>query len=256
MNGAACAVAIEAGHLGHFVHHALSGDGGVSVNQNRQHTGFIAVPRIDAGTGNSLHHGVHRLEVRGVRRQGDGDLFSGVRHLLARVAEVILHISVEQAVTIVGFAFELTEDVGVRLAKDVGQRAEAAAVRHADDDFTHATGGSRFNQGVEGRNQAFSSFEGEALLADELFLEELLEERGLADLFEHVLSAFSVQTWTVGQLDVLANPLEPLRLGDVHVFNPNRVTVRRLQMGNDVSELCGANAHFIARLEHRVEVRL
>ena len=169
---------------------------------------------------------------------------------------MILHIPIEQAIAVVGFAFEFTEDVGVRLPEDVGQRAEAAAVRHADDDFAHATGGSRFNQGVEGGNQAFPSFEGEALLADELLLKEFLKERGLADLLEHVLSAFGVQTWAVGQLNVLANPLEPLRLGDVHVFNPNRVAVRRLQMGNDVAEFCGANAHFIARLEHRVEVCL
>ena len=87
-------------------------------------------------------------------------------------------------------------------------------------------------------------------------MEELLKERGLADLFEHVLPAFGVQTWTVGQLDVLANPLEPFRFRDVHVFNPNGVTVRRLQMGDDVAELCGANAHFIARLEHRLEICL
>ena len=83
VNGAARAVAVEGGHLGHFVHHALTGDGRVAVNQNRQHTGFIAVPRIDAGACNAFHHRIHRLEVRGVGGQGDGDLFSGVRHLLA-----------------------------------------------------------------------------------------------------------------------------------------------------------------------------
>ena len=83
VHGATCAVAVQACHLGHLVHHTLARDGRVAVDEDGQHTGFVAAMGVDACTGDAFHHRVHRLEVRGVGRQSDGHLFTGVRHLLA-----------------------------------------------------------------------------------------------------------------------------------------------------------------------------
>ena len=76
------AVAVQASHLGHLIHHTLARDGRIPVDEDGQHARFISTVGVDACPSDALHHGVHRLEVRGVGRQGDGHFFAGVRHLL------------------------------------------------------------------------------------------------------------------------------------------------------------------------------
>ena len=73
-----------------------------------------------------------------------------------------------------------------RLADDVRQHVEPAAVGHADDDLVDARARPLLNDPVEQRDQRLSAFEGESLLPDETGVEELLEPLGLAELPEQI----------------------------------------------------------------------
>ena len=167
---------------------------------------------------------------------------------------MVFDIAIKQAVSIVRLAFKFAQDVGVRLTQNVRQCAQTTSVCHADDHFANPSCGARLNQCVKGGNQTFTPLEGETFLADELLLQELLEQRGLADFLQNVPASCGVQSRAIGQLDVLSNPLEPFGLRDVHVFDANGVAIGRLEMGNDVPEFGRPNAHFVARLKHRVQI--
>ena len=254
VDSAACAVAIEARHLGHLVHHALSCHRGIAVNEDGQHTRLVAVAGIDAGARNAFHHGIHGLQVGGVGSQGDGHLLPCVGHLFAGISQVVLDVAVEQAFPIVRFAFKFTENVGVGLSENVGKCAQASAVGHADDHFPNTTRGAGLNQGIQRGDEAFTALERKAFLADELLLEELLKQCGLTDFLQHMFPAVAIQPWAVGKLNVFTHPLQPFWLADVHVFNPDGVAIRRFQMRNDVPQGGGANAHFAAGLKHGVQI--
>ena len=104
------------------------------------------------------------------RARGGGEL-AGRADVVLHVARALRHVRVE-------LAFELAEDLRVRLADDVGEHVEAAAVRHAHHDLLHAGVGRAVDQEVEHRDQRLGAFEAEALLAEELRVQEALERLG------------------------------------------------------------------------------
>ena len=55
-------------------------------------------------------------------------------------------------------ALELAEDLRVRLADDVGQHVEPAAVRHADDHLVEPVFGGLVEHGVHHRNDGLGTF--------------------------------------------------------------------------------------------------
>ena len=256
VHGATSAVAVQASHLDHLVQHTLACDGRIAVDEDGQHAGFVTTVCVDAGAGDAFHHRVDRLEVRGVGRQSDGHFFTGVRHLLARVAEVVLDVAVKKSVVVVGFAFKLAEDVRVRLAQNVRQRAQTTPVRHANHHFLHAARGARLDHGVQSRNQTLPAFKREALLAHEFLLQEFLEQRRLADLLQNVLTTICIQPRAVDELYPVADPRQALRLADVHVLDPDRFAVRRLEVSHNVLQCRRTQPHFATRLEHGVQVGL
>ena len=53
---------------------------------------------------------------------------------------------------------KLTENLPVRLARNIGQHIEAAAVGHTNHNFLYTFGTSLLNQLIHGRNEAFTTF--------------------------------------------------------------------------------------------------
>ena len=78
----------------------------------------------------------------------------------------------------VDVALELLEELAVALAHDVDEHVEAAPVGHADDRLRLAGHGGLVEHGVEERDGRLAALETEALLADVLGVEELLERLG------------------------------------------------------------------------------
>ncbi len=77
---------------------------------------------------------------------------------------------------------ELAEDLLRVLAHDVGKHVQPAAVGHADHDLVDALVAGLLDRQVQQRNQALGAFEREALGADELFVDELLEDHGVGQV--------------------------------------------------------------------------
>jgi len=97
--------------------------------------------------------------VAGVGREADGDLVAGGGLAFGEVAEVILHVAV--AADDVGDKIlgEFVEDEGQRLAEEIGEDIEAAAVGHTHDDFFHFARLAALQDGVENDEQRLGPLE-------------------------------------------------------------------------------------------------
>src|SRR4030081_1033431 len=118
------------------------------------------------------------------------------------------------------------EDGAVRLAHDLCQHVEAAAVGHADADILHAERTVALDDLLQRRNHRLAAIETEALGAGELQGGEFFETLSLDQLVEDRALAFA------GERDLLVRPpdtlLEPAplsRIGDVHERDAERLAV-------------------------------
>ena len=194
-------MAAEAGEAEALRHHALAGEGGVAVDEQRQDARPL-IERHDLGVrvvgvlvllGPRLaeHHRVDDLEMRRVGGERQVDLVA-VELAVRRGAEVILDVA--RALDVVGrgrAALELMEDDVVRLAHDLGQHVEPAAMGHAEHDLLHAELAAALDDLLQRRDQRLAAVEAEALGAGVLDVEELLEALGLDELVEDRLLALA-----------------------------------------------------------------
>ena len=114
--------------------------------------------------------------------------------------------------------FELLEDLPVRLAHDVGQDVEPAAVGHAHHRLGQALPHRLVEDGVEEDDGRLRPLEAEALLAHVAGVEEALEDLGGVEPVEDVALLLGGEGGGHA-LHVLLDP--PLLLGvlDVHVLD-------------------------------------
>ena len=170
VDGAAGAVAAQQRKVQRLGDHALACECGVAV-QHQRHDGealgpVALVEQVLLGANQALQHRVDRLEVARVGHQRHVDVVVA-EHLqvVAAGAEVVLHVAGTVRLRRVQVALELAEDLRVRLADDVGQHVEPAAVRHADDDFVEGVFGGLVDHGVHHRDDGLGALEREPLLA-------------------------------------------------------------------------------------------
>ncbi len=144
--------------------HALAGEGGIAVEEQRQHprplierhdvaarlVGVLVLlrPRL------AEHHRVDDLEVRRVGGQRQVDLVA-VELAVRRGAEVVLDVA--GALDVVGrggAALELVEDGAVRLAHHLGEHVQPAAMGHAEDDLLQAELAAALDDLLQRRNRS------------------------------------------------------------------------------------------------------
>ena len=135
---AAGAVPAQPGQPEALRHHALAGERRVAVDQQRHHHGAIVrrgAELVLLGAHLAEHHRIDDLEMRGIGGERQVHLVV-VEFAIRRGAEVVFHVA--GALDLVGrrrAALEFVEDGAVRLAHDLRQHVEPAAMRHADDDL-------------------------------------------------------------------------------------------------------------------------
>ena len=242
VHGAAGAVAAQLRQVERLGHHALAGERGVAVDQQREDRELLAlVEEVLLGAGDALEDRVDRLEVRGVGRDGDLDLVAGAGDELALGAEVVLHVAGALDRARVDVALELAEDLAVLLADDVGEHVEPAAVGHADADLVETGLGGRLADLVDQRDGGLAALEAEALLPDELGLQEGLERLGLVEL-EQDAQLLLAGRLHVRLLDALLDPLALVGIHDVHVLDAGGAAVGVAQDAEDVAQLHEAPA--------------
>jgi hypothetical protein len=217
VNGAAGPVALEAAQSEAFGHHALPGEGGVAMQQHRDHRRAVVAVMLLLGAHLAQHHRVDRLEVRGVGGQAEMHLVA-VEFAVGRGAEVVFHVA--RAIHVLGLeaaALELVEDRPVGLGHDIGQDVQPAAVGHAEDDLLRAQRAAALDDLLHRRDQRLAAVQAETLGAGVFDMQELLEALGLDHLLQDGLAAH------LGELDLLAVALDALlqpgfrlRIGQVH----------------------------------------
>ena len=148
-------------------------------------------------------------------------------------------------------ALELAEDLGRRLADDVGQHVQAPAVRHADDDLVGAVATGPLDQFVEHRDQRLGALEREALLPDIAGMHVLLDALGGRQHVQDPAPLIAVQFGlrAIG-LEALLNPAFLRRVGDVHVLGADGAGVDLAQLAQDLVQ------RELVRREQRAGVEL
>src|SRR5690606_27492089 len=250
---AAGLVGAQLRHLQGLDDDTLARHGGVAVHEDRQGAVLAVALAILLGAHDALEHTVDGLEVRGVRRDVDGNLLAAHRGEGALGAEVVLDVAgALHRLRVLG-ALELAEDLTVGLARDVGEHVETTAVGHADRDLVEASLGGALQDLVEQRDGRLAALEAEALLADVLRLQEGLEGLRLVELAEDA-ELLVVRGLHIRLLEALLEPGALLRILDVHVLDTDRAAAGVAQHPEDVAQQHRALAAEAARDELPVEV--
>ena len=236
VDGARRAMAAQARQAHALRHHALAGEGGVAMDQERQHPGTlferndIAAQLVGVlvllGARLAEHHRVDDFQMRRVGGQRQMHLVA-VELAVRRGAEVVLHVA--RAGDVVGrrrAALELVEDGAVRLAHDLGEHVEAAAMGHAEHDLAHAEIAAALDDLLQRRHHRLAAVEAEALGAGVAHVDEALEALRLDELVEdRPLAHRGEVDALVGALDALLDPRLLGRIGDVHELDAERRAV-------------------------------
>ena len=129
---------------------------------------------------------------------------------------------------------ELAKDFLGVFADDICKDAEAAAVRHADHDVVDAAVAGSFDQQVEQRDQGLAAFQRKAFCADEFFLDEVLEDRGIGQLGQDPqLACLREVNVVTDRFHPLLEPFALTEIVDVHEFNADRACVGFAKSFND-----------------------
>ena len=165
------------------------------------------------------------------------DDLPGVGLVVAGVALVVLHIAVALDPVGQGRTLELGEDHLVGLAHDVGEHAQPAAVRHAQDHLFDADPGRALDERVEHRDQGLAALEREAFLSGELDVQELLETLRLDEFGEDALAIGGREGRCVARgLHALLEPGALLGVADPGVLDTHRPAVGLAQRGDEFGE--------------------
>jgi len=134
VDGAAGAVGGQLAHVEGLVDHALAGEGGVPVDEDREHGAAVVVLSLEVlpGADDAFEHAVGGLQVGGVGRQVDARRLAGGRGVDALRPQVVFDVSGAVDAPRIDQPVELGEDLPVRLAGDVRQDVQPAAMRHGD----------------------------------------------------------------------------------------------------------------------------
>ena len=223
---AAGAVALQIAQVEDLLHHALTGESRVAVDQDPQAAPVLVVPEaVLLGADAAHEHRVDELEMARVETQREVHLLAG-EDLVGAVAQVVLHVTAADVFLglLVG---ELAEDLAGVFAHDVDEHVQTAAVGHADHHLADLLASGFLERQVDQRDERLGAFEGEALGAQKLAVDELLEELGVGQLGEDVELLVTGQVAMVRR--VFEAALEPVfghQVVDVHEL-PRRSTGNR-----------------------------
>ena len=177
-------VAVEGGEVQRLSDSALTGEGRVAVDQDRQRDRRVMEPHPRRavgllGAGPPLDDRIDGLEVARVCRERHGYVARG-RRTCPLCAEVVLHVPraalpggddcVDRAL-----AFELAEDRVVAKPQGVRQHVQAAAVRHPEHDFVGTGLRSEIDRLVEHRHEHVEALDRELLASEEGLVQVVLE---------------------------------------------------------------------------------
>ena len=224
-------------HLEGFRHDALSGEGGIAVNQHRENLVplDIAAAVLTRPNG-SLHDGIDDLQVRRIEGEHHMNVVAGRSHVRGK-AHVVLDVAGAAELAQIAVRGELGEKFLGRLAENVDQDIEPPAMRHPDHDFLDAPVPCGADHVVENRNQRLAAFQREPLLPDKLGVEVAFETLCAVQAGEHAAASLAAQAAAGPVLfESLPQP-EPLPgTGYVGEFHGDPAAIDPFQHVQDIPE--------------------
>ena len=237
MERAADAVGVELAQIERLLDDSLAGEGGVAVDQQHHPRlpGEIADPVL-AGPDASDGDGIDELEVAGIEAEREVDVAAVGGTVIARMAEVVLHIAAADMELRVEIG-ELTEDPLGALPHDISEDVEPAAVGHGEDDIANPLRGRAFDRHLEERDERFAPLEGEALRPEEPLLDELLEHRSTCHLPVDAQLLAPIELHPVfAPLHPHLEPLPHAKIVHVHELHADRPAVGVPQALDDLAQ--------------------
>ncbi len=225
-------------HVESLGHHALAGEGGVTVDEHGKDT--IVPSTLDRdlhGAGDALDHRIDGLQVTRVAREGHRELAALRILVLALRAEVVLDVTRALDRVRVDQTLELREDLLVGLVQRVHENVESTAVGHSDHDVADLRRRRPIEQFIERGNQTFGSLEGESFVSEVAGVQESLEGLGGVELVQDLLLLAGAEALEVAlSLHAVLQPPLLLRLGEVHVLGADFPAVSLLQGVQDLAQ--------------------
>mmetsp|Transcript_1880 Transcript_1880/g.4202 ORF Transcript_1880/g.4202 Transcript_1880/m.4202 type:complete len:335 (+) Transcript_1880:2009-3013(+) len=254
MDSAAHVEFLHMRQLHRLVDDTLPRKGGIAVEDDRHHasTCLHRVAQIVLLCACAAQcDRVHRLQVRRVRLERHSDRLPTWKLPGVRGSEVVLHVASKEPVVLVTLchnafevvvrALKLGKHLHQWLGDHIGEDVEPATVRHPDDAFLHAHRRRLLDGRIDARNSRLSTIHPKALRGLVLLSEELLEGIDDGQLLIGVHELSLVLGNEAGALDAASDPIQLLKVADVHVLDPNRAAVRGLQRPDDILQ-CGTAA--------------
>lgn len=257
VDGAAGAVAFEAGEVDGFGDDALPDESAVAVNEKRDDffpfDGVMAVALTGAGL--ALDDGVDGFEVAGIGGKGKVNFLAGGGGDLVLVAKVIFDVAIPEN----GFRnivfMKFGEEFTAGFAEGVDEDIEATTVGHADDYFFDPGSGASLDQRIEHGDESFAAFKREAFLTDIAGVEEAFEGFG-GDYFleEAALLGGGEGGLVAGAFHAIAKPAANGKVHNVHELDSDMVAVGLFEEGEDFAEGAGAAPAEGAGVENGIEI--
>ena len=143
----------------------------------------------------------------------------------------------------------------MRLAHDLGQHVEPAAVRHADDDLAHAERAAALDDLLQRRDHRFGAVEAETFGAGEFQIGEFLEALGLDQLVEDgALALARERDLLIRTLDALLDPALLRAVGDVQEFDAERLAIGAAQDADDLPHRAEFQTQHLVEENRAVEI--
>ena len=254
MHGAAHGVAVQRLEVERLGDHALAGEGGVAVQDDRDRgvgvlVGVRALASGLRGPGRAGRDGGDELQVRRVGLQTHDDRLATLELIGALGAVVILDVP-GAALGQRGDrlerrgALELGEDRLIGPAQVVSEDVEATTVGHADDYFPSAPGGGELGQLVDHRHRHVQALDRELLLPQVGLVHEALEGVDLGQPLEQGLLLVAGQRMAeLPGLDRLAQPQTLAVRRDVLDLVGDRAAVGLVQVGQGLGKSGAGDIH-------------
>ncbi len=179
-------IAGELGEPERLLDHALPRERSIAVHEHGHDVrALLVVLAVLLRAHHAFDDGIDRLQVARIRGQREMHRLPGRRRVIARVAEMVLHVAVAGRFLRELRAFELGDQHLVGLPEHVREHVQPTAVRHPEDDLVDAVliaGG--IDQRPQEWNERVGTLEREPFRGRVLGVEKLLEPLGRDELLQ------------------------------------------------------------------------
>ena len=196
---------------------------------------LLVVVVVQNGASLAQHDGVLGFQMRRIRNQRELHAFARRRRTLKVHTQVVFDIT-RALVRGIRRACEFAENGLIRLAHHIAKYVEAAPMGHANNDVLHSVVDASIDERFHARDQALSALEAEALVVGIFGCEEGLETGSPDQAIQDAPLLVDRVLVRLGDLDVLAQPVALLPVGDVNVLHAKRAAVRALAGCNDLPQ--------------------